>query len=85
MVVLGSRVLNRLMAYDYVQEDPELLVQIGDIWKTLETAWEGTQADRIAALTRFQRLLLTWSEDADVAEEHAVQSYRRKLHLFLDH
>lgn len=86
MVGLGSQVLDRLLQNPQLAEDEAVREQIMDAWRALEVAWTSTQADRRVALTRLQESLRQWtSEEAIIADDDAIQRYRRKLHLVLDH
>lgn len=52
----------------------------------LQVAQKGTPADARTALTRLQGLLRSLTAaDSDVAADQAVQQFRRRLHLALDH
>jgi len=86
MIGLGSQVLDRLLNNPALVQDPEMHEEVLGIWNTLEVAWTSTTADRRVALTRLQNHLRDWTaDDAWVADDKAVQRYRRKLHEALDH
>lgn len=86
MVGLGSQVLDRMLQMPELGDDAEMRAEIMDVWKALEVAWTSTQGDRRVALTRLQEDLRQWtSAEAYVADDNAIQRYRRKLHLVLDH
>lgn len=52
----------------------------------LQVAAKGTPADARTALTRLQRYLCELTAaDSDVAGDEGIQSFRRQLHLALDH
>lgn len=82
MLGLGSQLLDRLrMADDHYQEAAK------ETWQRMQVAWNsGRRGDQRTALTGLQSDLARWTaEDANVAEDGAVQNYRKKLHLVLDH
>jgi len=86
MVGLGSQVLDRLLRDPRHANDPQLSARIQTAWDDLAVAWNSTRADRRVALTRLQEELRAWTaEDADIAQDRAIQHYRKQLHLTLDH
>lgn len=86
MLTLGSQVLDRLHKSPEFAGDAEMKAQIQEIWETLGVAKRGSRGDRRVALTRLQAKLREWTQqDAHVADDVAVQRYRRQLHLVLDH
>lgn len=82
-VAVGARLLQHLISTNGAcAQDPRCVAAA----QVLAVAARGSAADRRTALTRLQTLLQRWTEeDADVAADESTQTYRRRLHLLLDH